>query len=263
MTRELEDSFVSTYAGVILAIARMESGEVAEAAELFVASAGGEAMPLVPGGWRARYLDLRTQCLLELGRNDEAEQAAAFAAAVAAETGLGTAAAWAQRAAAAVALAAGDPPTAVEQALASAAAAEEAGAPLDGALSRLLAGRALARNGERDRATAELERAARVFDTCGALRSRKQAEQELRKLGHAVHRRSRPGKMDGNRIDSLTARELELARLVVDRRTNPEIASALFLSQKTVETHLRNMFRKLDVASRVELARAVERASRV
>ena len=61
-------------------------------------------------------------------------------------------------------------------------------------------------------------------------------------------------------VDSLTERELELARLVVDRKTNPEIAAALFLSQKTVETHLRNIFRKLGVASRVELARAVERA---
>jgi DNA-binding NarL/FixJ family response regulator len=46
----------------------------------------------------------------------------------------------------------------------------------------------------------------------------------------------------------------------VDRKTNPQIAAALFLSQKTVETHIRNMFRKLDVSSRVELARTVELA---
>jgi DNA-binding NarL/FixJ family response regulator len=61
-------------------------------------------------------------------------------------------------------------------------------------------------------------------------------------------------------MESLTGRELQVARLVVDRKTNPEIAAELFLSQKTVETHLRNIFRKMNVASRVALAHAVERA---
>ena len=51
-----------------------------------------------------------------------------------------------------------------------------------------------------------------------------------------------------------------MARLVVDRKTNPQIAAELFLSQKTVETHLRNIFRKIDVSTRVELARVVEHA---
>ena len=69
-------------------------------------------------------------------------------------------------------------------------------------------------------------------------------------------RRTRSG------CESLSERELEVARLIVDRKTNPQIAAALFLSQKTVESHIRNMFRKLAVSSRVELARAVEQADR-
>jgi DNA-binding NarL/FixJ family response regulator len=135
------------------------------------------------------------------------------------------------------------------------------GAPIEAALSRTLAGRALAQEGQRKRAVAELRRAAAKLDSCGALRYRDQAERELGKLGHRVHRRTRPGKADGTGLETLTARELQVAQLVADSKTNPEIASELFLSQKTVETHIRNIFRKLDVASRVELARAVERAA--
>ena len=71
-----------------------------------------------------------------------------------------------------------------------------------------------------------------------------------------------PGATDEIGVQSLSERELEVARLIVERKTNPQIAAALFLSQKTVESHIRNMFRKLAVSSRVELARAVERAGR-
>ena len=64
-------------------------------------------------------------------------------------------------------------------------------------------------------------------------------------------------------VGSLTERELQVARFVVDRKTNNEIAAELFLSQKTVETHMRNIFNKLGVAQRAAVARAVEQADRV
>jgi DNA-binding CsgD family transcriptional regulator len=246
----------------MLAIALMENGEPAKAVELFQAWGGGDGLPLLPGGWRAKYLSLLTRGWLLLGKPAEAARTAEYAAAVADQTGLGMASAWAQRAAAAVALDAGDARAAAEQALSSAAACDTAGAAVEAALSRTLAGRALAPVGDRDLAVAELQRAIAALEECGAQRFRLEAERELRKLGQAVPRRSRPGKADEAGMASLSERELELARLVVDRKTNPEIAAALFLSQKTVESHLRNIFRKLDVTSRVELARAVERSDR-
>jgi DNA-binding CsgD family transcriptional regulator len=147
-----------------------------------------------------------------------------------------------------------------DRALASARAADTVAAPVEAALSRTLAGRALAQAGQPERAAAELQRAGAELHACGAVRYRNAADQQLRHLGHRVHRRTRPGLPGGAGVESLTAREREVADLVVDRKTNPQIADALFLSPKTVETHLRNVFHKLGVSSRVELARLVERS---
>jgi DNA-binding CsgD family transcriptional regulator len=163
-------------------------------------------------------------------------------------------------AAAAVALDSGGPTSAAEQALGAAATLESVAAVFDAARARCLAGRALAKLGDRDRAAREFELAAAAFESFGSLRYRNQAERELRKLGRHIYRRTLSGGHDSRGVTALTARELEISQLVVDRKTNPEIAAELFVSQKTVETHLRNIFRKMDVASRVELARAVERA---
>jgi DNA-binding NarL/FixJ family response regulator len=77
-----------------------------------------------------------------------------------------------------------------------------------------------------------------------------------------LHRRTRPGDRDGAGLATLTGRELQVARLIADRRTNAQIAAELYLAPKTVETHVRNLFGKLDVSSRVEVARVVERADR-
>ncbi|MFN8185604.1 MAG: AAA family ATPase [Gaiellales bacterium] len=257
-SHDLGTGFHSAWAAVRLAGALLETGEPDRAVEVLVGSAGGEELTLIPGSWRAHCLELLARCWLALERHEEAERAARCAEAWAAVVRLPLASAWADRAAAAVDLHAGEPALAAELALASAAAAGEAGAPIEAALSRTLAGRALARAGEQERAVAELERAAAELDACGALRYRDEAERELGKLGRRTHRRTRPGRAGADGLDSLTARELEITRLVVERKTNPEIAAELYLSQKTVETHLRNIFRKLDVSSRVALARKAE-----
>jgi len=262
LTRDLDEGFVPAWAAVRLAGVLLETGQPDNAAALLLSCAGGEEQALIPGSWRAYCLELLTRSWLALDRHAEAERAAACAQATAAAGQLPLAASWADRAAAAVALHAGDPAYAAERGLAAAAAADQAGAPIETALSRIAAGRALARAGQAERAVTELQRAAAQLDACGARRYRDEAERELGKLGHRVHRRTRPGKPGAAGIESLTGRELQVARLVVDGKTNPQIAAELYLSQKTVETHLRNIFHKVDVSSRVGLARAIERADR-
>jgi ATP/maltotriose-dependent transcriptional regulator MalT len=259
LTEGLDQSLVCA-AGVALAAALLENGDPARAVDVLIRSSGGDELRLIPGVFRPRSLELLTRCWLAVGRRAEAARSAARTEAAAATLQLRMADSMADRAAAAVALDAGDPNFAAKRALDAAAAADDVGAPVEAALARTLVGRALAQAGQRDRAVAELKHAASELHARGALRYRAAAERELRSLGHRIHRRTRPGQGDEGGVVSLTGREMQVARLVVDRRTNPEIADALFLSPKTVETHMRNIFRKLQVSSRAEVARVIERA---
>jgi LuxR family transcriptional regulator, maltose regulon positive regulatory protein len=60
-------------------------------------------------------------------------------------------------------------------------------------------------------------------------------------------------------IEPLSARELDVLRLLSDGRSNAEIARALFVEQSTVKTHLIHLYRKLDVSSRTQaMSRARE-----
>jgi len=263
LTRELDDGFVSAWAAVRLGAVLVEAEQPGAAVELLLARAGGAELALIPSGWRAYGLELLTRCSLALDRRDAADQAARLAQRTAAAVRLPLSCAWADRAAATIALYDGESDRAVQYALASTDAAQQVGAPIEEALSRTLADQAFADGGEHERAVAQLQRAASAFDACGALRYRERAERELGRLGRRPHRRTRPGMFDEAGIASLTERELQVARLVVDRKTNPQIAAELFLSKKTVEGHLRTIFRKMDVRSRVELARAVEHADKL
>ena len=255
----LARSFPTMGAGFALATALAEAGEPARARDALLASGDGPDLTALPAVWRPAAQELLARCHLALGERDEAIRAATRAG------GPGTrlAAGHAHRAAAAVALAAGDRAAALDRSFASAIAFDAAGAPVESARARVLAGAALAAGGARDRAATELRRAAATFDACGADHRRAGAERELGRLGARPHRRTRRGKPEATGLESLTERELEVAHLVVDRRTNAEIADTLFLSPKTVESHMRHLFEKLGVSSRVEVARAVQRLERV
>jgi ATP/maltotriose-dependent transcriptional regulator MalT len=262
LVRGLDDSPVATWSACILGGVLLERGEVARGLAVIYGGAGGPELTRVPGDFPVLIQERVAGALVAAGRLDEAEIAAGRAAARAEAIGLALSSAVAARATARVLLARGDVEGAAARALEAAAAADGVGARLEAARSRTVAGRALIAAGEKGRAAEELEAAAAALDACGAIRDRDEAERELRRLGSRSHRRRGGARTDGEGLAALTARELEVARLVVDRRTNPEIAAELFLSQKTVETHLRNAFRKLGVSSRVELARAVERGDR-
>ena len=86
------------------------------------------------------------------------------------------------------------------------------------------------------------------------------ADRRLRGLGVRTWRRGPGGRqaadVRGRSADgALTARELEVARLVVEGASNPEIAAQLFLSRKTVERHVSNALAKVGARNRTELAR--------
>jgi len=261
--RTWDDSYPKACAGFGLAVALHDAGEAERAVEVLSSSAGGHELTLFPAAWRATGFELLTRCRLACGQCEQAAGAARRAQELADALGLRVPAAMADGAAAVIALDSGDPGNAAERALAAAAGAEEVGLVIEAACWRMLAGRALAQAGESERAVSELTTAAATFESCGALLRCDEADRELRRLGQRrMRRRTRPGRADGTRVESLTERELQVARLIVDRRTTPQIAAELFLSPKTVETHIRNTFHKLGVSSRVEVAREVERADR-
>ena len=112
-------------------------------------------------------------------------------------------------------------------------------------------GAALRRAGRRVAAREPLGEALELARECGATVVAARAHDELVAAGARPRRdptqsRSRP-----------TASELRVARLAAEGMTNREIAQALFVTEKTIETHLRSVFRKLAIGSRSQIARAL------
>jgi DNA-binding NarL/FixJ family response regulator len=95
-----------------------------------------------------------------------------------------------------------------------------------------------------------------IFVGLGASRELAKTRDELRVLGARP-----PARQERSGGEGLTSRELDVARLVAKRKSNKVIAGTLQVSPRTVSTHLSNIFRKLEITTRAELADYVSRGA--
>jgi DNA-binding CsgD family transcriptional regulator len=115
------------------------------------------------------------------------------------------------------------------------------------ARAHLLYGEWLRREGRRGDAREQLRIAFDMLASMGLAAFAERARRELLATGEKIRKRAEPA------AGSLTAQEMQIARLVRQGLSNPEIGTRLFLSPRTVEWHLRNIFGKFGISSRRQL----------
>jgi DNA-binding CsgD family transcriptional regulator len=121
--------------------------------------------------------------------------------------------------------------------------------PYERARTQLAYGERLRRDRRKIEARAQLRSALETFDGIGTALWAERARGELNATGESARKR------DASTIDDLTPQELRIAQLVAAGASNRDAAAQLFVSPKTVEYHLRKVFLKLGLSSRIELAR--------
>lgn len=185
---------------------------------------------------------------LAIGAHEEAVELAAVAAREAHAFGAVAPIARARRLTA-LAGARGDRVDALRAAVDELAAADQ---PVEHARGLLDLGAALRREGHRADARIPLAAARELAHGHGATFLAERTLVELRAAG------ARPRRIMRRGVDALTPSELRVARMAADGHTNRSIAQQLFVTQKTVEAQLRATYRKLAIASRAELAPALD-----
>jgi len=215
-----------------LALLRLAEGGI-EAAAAAIERVLGET----PGeSDRARLLPACVEIMLAAGDIARARGACGELLQIAASRDSGMLLAVAAQAQGAVDLADGDAQAALVALRRAWRAWAEVSVPYEAARTRELMGLACRALGDEEAAALELEAARRVLAKLGAV--------------HDVARIDALGTPGAPAPGGLTARELEVLRLVAEGRTNRAIADALVLSERTIERHVSNIFAKLRVASR-------------
>jgi DNA-binding CsgD family transcriptional regulator len=214
-----------------LALLRLVQGRGEAAAATIDRALGEAALP----HRRVGLLGAAVEILLAVGDLDAAREACAELERLAAEIGSELLRGVASHARAAVELAEGEPRRALVSLRRAVETWHQLGAPYEEARSRELVGRACAALGDDDSSALELAAARSAFEALGAAHDLGR----LDRLGGGVPT-----------AHGLSARELEVLRLVAAGSTNKAIAEQLVLSARTVDRHVSNIFAKLQVSSR-------------
>ncbi len=189
------------------------------------------------------------EAFLHTGRVDEAERRLAGWEAEAIRLGRKRERAGAARIRGLIAAARGELPAAESLLEEAATWHEEAGDPFGWARCRLALGVVHRRLRRKRLARVALEASVRAFEALGAATWLAEARAELARIGGR------------ERIEGMSPSEQRVAELVAEGRTNRDIAAALFLTERTVASHLTHAYAKLGVRSRTELARVVHKTA--
>jgi len=216
-----------------LALLRLAQGRTADASAAMRRALAGATDRIV----RTRLLPAHVEIALAAGDLEEARRSAVELEEIASTFGADVLDAMSAHAAGAVALAAGDAEAALPSLRKSFETWQRLGAPYLAARVRVAIARACRALRDDDGCRMELEAARDVFADLGAA-------PDLQRLDALAE------PAPATRSHGLTARELQVLRLVASGKTNKAIAAELFLSEKTVDRHVSNIFDKLEVSSR-------------
>ncbi|HYS36062.1 MAG TPA: helix-turn-helix transcriptional regulator, partial [Pseudonocardiaceae bacterium] len=248
-----DGSMFAALSGAFLALVAHVAGDSVGCVDRLVRAGGGPDLPHLDGASRVCWFQLLAEAEVTAGRPDRAHTWAARAQRAAdamphprkqAFAELAKAWSWS-----------------TTEPAAAAAVAERAARTFGELTDRVLQGRALllagqcrATAGDTEVAKRLLADAERVFTGCGAQGFADQASRARRRPGRRTALDAQPSMLAG-----LTERERAVATLVAEGHTNREVASALYLSARTVEAHLTRVYAKLGLSSRSALASQVSR----